>query len=154
MLNALDCQLSIILHTETCNLFRFEAFQSWVDESEQKKKISMSQRCHAHLFFDARLTQLLIFYCLFFYQFSWTCLSKYTWKDMADTIKHWQLLTDFSNSLIDFNLVSCTSKNQVPYFILDKLTDSNWTLLLRGKNVLIVRSSNLSQALRHRIIFV
>ena len=40
---------------------------------------------------------------------------------MSDTIKHIrQLLTDFLKSLIYFNLVSCLSKNQVPYFILDK----------------------------------
>ena len=40
---------------------------------------------------------------------------------MKDTIKHTeQLFTDFWNSLNYFEIVSCSSKNQVPYFILDK----------------------------------
>ena len=70
----------------------------------------MSQSCRARLFFGWGLIQqnasfqflflfLFLFLCLFFifylfifflhifFQFLWTCLSKYTWNDMTDTIK-------------------------------------------------------------------
>ena len=49
--------------------------------------------------FDSAKFKLLIFFfaCLFFYQFSsWTCLSKNIWKDMTDTIKHFEQLLQAS----------------------------------------------------------
>ena len=69
---------------------------------------------------------------------------------MTDTVKHTrQLFTDFFNSLIYFNLVSCSSKIQVPYFILDKGCD-RLKLDTSAERVIVfrVRSFNLSQALR------
>ena len=53
-------------------------------------------------------------------------------KNMTDTIKHFEQQT---SSTLVFCLLSCSSKNQVPYFILNKaVTDSNLTgLLLRKK---------------------
>ena len=83
------------------------------------KKINpMSQSCRVHLFFGVRLIQQnsrFEFFCLlnFFFQFFMNWLSKYTRKDMTDTLKHFQQQT-FFNSV--FCLVSCSSKNQVPYF--------------------------------------
>ena len=60
--------------------------------------------------------------------------------------------TDFFNSV--FCLVSCSSKNQVPYFILNKVvTDSNLTRLLLGGGGGTHLGRNLSQALRHRFFF-
>ena len=60
----------------------------------------MSQSCRAHLFFGAHLIQQnsrFDFFCLlnFFFPFFflWTCLSKYTRKDMADTMKHFEQQT-------------------------------------------------------------
>ena len=61
------------------------------------------------------------------------------WYDRHNKICIGQLFTDFLNSLIYFNLVSCSSKNQVPYFILDKGCDwlkLDTALLLRGKKCL------------------
>ena len=93
----------------------------------------MSQSCCAHLFFGARLIQQnsrfdLFFACLFFFHFM-NLLVKIYIKDMTDTIKHFEQQT---SSTRVFCLVSCSSKNQVPYFI--AVTDSNLTrLLLRKK---------------------
>ena len=58
----------------------------------------MSQSCRTHLFFGARLIQqnsrfesfLLAYFFSFFW---WTCLSKYTRKDMTDTMKHFEQQT-------------------------------------------------------------
>ena len=112
-----------------------------------------------------------LFICLFIYLFIYlfifcllaclifspsflrTCLSKYTWKD----VRHNKTLctTDFFNSVLC--LVSCSSINQASYFILNKFVmDPNLICLLLGekktlkKKCIYIRSSNLSQALRHR----
>ena len=100
------------------------------------KKINpMSQSCLAHLFFGARLIQQnsrfdLFFFCLlnFFFSFLWTCSSKYTRKDMTDTVKHFVQQTSSTLCSVFKCLVSCSSKNQVPYF--KAVTDSNLTRLL------------------------
>ena len=120
---------------------------------------------------------LFFFACLIFFKsFLWTCLLKYMKRHDRHNKTHFT--TDFFNSV--FCLVSCLSINQVPYFILSKVvTDQNLTHLLlrktkqnktkqnktkqnktKKKNVkkkkkrgIKVRSSNLSQALRHRIFF-
>ena len=64
------------------------------------KKINrMSQSCRAHLFYrcafdSAKFKVWLFFACLiFFFSFLWTCLSKYTRKDMTDTMKHFEQQT-------------------------------------------------------------
>ena len=67
--------------------------------SDKAKKINpMSQSCHARLCFSACLIQQnsrFFFFCLldFLFQFLWTCLSKYTWKNVTDTIKHFEQQT-------------------------------------------------------------
>ena len=94
----------------------------------------MSQSCRAHLFFGARLIQQnprfeIFLLAYFFFQFFMKFLVKIYKKRYE---KHNETLwtTDFFNSV--FCLVSCSSKNQVPYF--KAVTDSNLTrLLLREK---------------------
>ena len=53
--------------------------------------------------FDSAKFKLLIFFLLayIFFSFLWTCLSKYRWKDMADTIKHFEQQTSV------FCILSC-----------------------------------------------
>ena len=103
----------------------------------KKNKLYVSKLPRAIVFrcaFDSAKFKLLIFFFCFliFFQFLWTCLSNYRWKVHN---RHNKTLwtTDFFNSV--FCLVSCSSKNEVPYFILNKVvTDSNLKhLLLRGK---------------------
>ena len=103
--------------------------------------------------FGARLIQenssfyLFFFLAYFFFQFFcvgvcvgwcvcvcvcvlWAYLSKYRWKDNRHNKTLWT--TDFLNSV--FCLVTCSSKNQVPYFILIKVvTNSNLKRLLLKK---------------------
>ena len=99
----------------------------------------MSQSCRARLFFGARLIQqnssflkLFLLACFFFFfQFVINLLVKIYMKKHN---RHKTLCTtDFFNSVLW--LVSCSSINQVPYFILKKVvTDPNLTrLLLRNK---------------------
>ena len=80
--------------------------------------------------FDSAKSKVWIFFaCLiFFFSFIWTCSSKYTRKDMTDTMKHFEQQTSSTLCSVFKCLVSCSAKNQVPYF--KAVTDSNLTLLL------------------------
>ena len=124
-------------------------------KTKKKQKHSVSKLPCAFVLqcaFDSAKFKLLFFFLSFFYQLSWTCLSKYTWQDMIDKIKHFgQLFTDFLNSLIYFNL----------YLVHPKIKTSNifhtgkglcltqtWHLGGGGReggNAFKVWSSNLSQ---------
>ena len=58
----------------------------------------MSQSCRANLFFGARLIQQNSSFCFcfcfcFFVSFLRTCLSKYTRKDITETMKHFEQQT-------------------------------------------------------------
>ena len=71
-----------------------------------KKINAMSQSCRAHLIsvrvWFSKIEGLNFFSLLnFFFQFLWTCLSKYTWKDMTDTIEH------FKHRLLQHCVLSC-----------------------------------------------
>ena len=94
------------------------------------KKNCMSQSCHTRLFFGACLIQqnssfLNCFGWLnFFFQFFMNLLVKIYIKS-HDRYNKTLCTTDFFNSV--FCLVSCSSINQVPYFILNKVvTDPIW----------------------------
>ena len=104
----------------------------------------MSQSCRAHLFFGAHLIQqnlsfsfcflffFFFFFCFFVFVFVFACLLAIFFQFfffMTVLVKiyvkrydkHNKTLwtTDFFNSV--FCLVSCSSKNQVPYVITKKL---------------------------------
>ena len=103
----------------------------------------MSQSCCARLFlvrvWFSKIQAFNFLACLFFFQFFMNLLVKINMKrhDRHNTTL-WT--TDFFNSV--FFLVPCSSKNQVPYFILKKVvTDSNLTrLLLNGKKKISLRA--------------
>ena len=103
-------RLHVWTRLESVSLLTKGVFQSWAGHSQSeylarepivfrlKKIIPMSQSCRARLFFGALLIQqnsrfefFLLAY--FFFQFFWTCLSKYTRKDMSDTMKHFEQQT-------------------------------------------------------------
>ena len=88
----------------------------------------MSQSCRAHLFCGARLIQQnssFPFFGLIFFTSFLTVACEIDMKRYDRHKKHIeQLFTDFLNSLIYFNIVSCSSRNQVPYFTMDKGCDS------------------------------
>ena len=101
---------------------------------------------------------LFIFFAYFFFQFFMNLLFKIYMK-RHDRHNKTLWTTDFFNSV--FCLVSCSSKDQVPCFILNKVVPhSNLThLLLRDKKQMLKKThlgqvfSNLSQALRQRDFF-
>ena len=108
----------------------------------------MSQSCRARLFFGARLIQqnLMFFFCfvfVFVFVFFFACfifpgfffmnLLVKIYMKRRDKPNKTLCTTDFFNSVVFF-LVSCSSINQVPYFILNKVvTDPNLTRLLLKK---------------------
>ena len=96
----------------------------------------MSQSCRARLFFGARLVwqnssfYFIYFLLIFFSIFLWTCLSKYRWKDMTDTIKHFEQQT---SSTLRSVLYLVHPKIKFHIFKLNKVvTDSNLKHLLLG----------------------
>ena len=100
---------------------------------KKKKKNCMSPSCGGRLFFGALLIQqnssfYFFFPCLLSFFFNFACQ---TYMKRHDRHNKTLWTIDFFNSV--FCLVSCSSKNQVPHFILNKvLTDSNLTRLLLG----------------------
>ena len=113
----------------------------WVDvvtmDDQAKKKLYVSKLLCAFVFryaFDSAKFQAFNYFCLlksffFFFSFLWTCLSKYRWKDMTDTIKHFEQQT--SSTL--FSVLYLVH----PKIILNKVVaDSNLKrLLLRGEKM-------------------
>ena len=104
---------------------------SWAIPMVRLKKINcMSQSCCAHLFFSSRLIQqnssfqfFLLAY--FFFHFFFMNLLVKIYMKRHDRHAKTLWTTGFFNSV--FCLVSCSSKNQVPYFILNKVvTDSKF----------------------------
>ena len=121
-------------------------------KKKKRKDNCMSQSCRARLFFGWGLIQqntsfqfLFLFLCLFFifYFFIFIFFFAYFFPVFMNLLvkvymkrhdRHDKTLktTHFFNSV--FCLVSCSSKNQVPYFILNKVvTDSNLKRLLLWK---------------------
>ena len=93
------------------------------------KKI-LSQSCCAHLFCDARLIQQNSNF--FFYQFSWACLSKYTWKDMTDIIKHWTAV--YRLIIIGIYLYSARSTKNTALNVTDTVHIRLCNLLMAAAN--------------------
>ena len=108
----------------------------------------MSQSCHAHLFFGARLIQQnsrFEFFGLayFFFPFFMNLLVK-IYKKRYDRHNETLWTTDFFNFV--FCLLSCSSKNHVPYF--KAVTDSNLThLLLRRKKKMLKKKNTFRSGL-------
>ena len=99
----------------------------------KKNKSYVSKLPRAFVFrcaFDSAKFKVLIFFaCLiFFFQFFMNLLVK-IYKKRYERHNETLWTTDFFNSV--FCLVSCSSKNQVPYF--KAVTDSNLTCLLLKK---------------------
>ena len=96
-------------------------------------------------------------FCLLFFQFLWTWLSKYTRKDMTDTMIHFRRQTPLT-PCSDLFYLTCILFIQKSSSImgLRLWQTQTWDIYWRGgggaKNAFRVRSSNLSQALRHRIV--
>ena len=130
-------------------LTRWSVYFKVCDIRLKKKKLYVSKLPRVCLFFGARLIQqnsnfqyFLLAY--FFPPFLMNFLVKIYMK-RHDRQNKTLWTTDFFNSV--FCLVSCSSKNQVPYFILNKVvTDSNLTcLLLRKKNKKTKTKTHLGQ---------
>ena len=84
-----------LLHTGSCTWLQISdpATSKNSLNKAKKYKLCVSKLLRAFVFwcaFDSAKFKLLIFFLLsyFFSSFLWTCLSKYTWKDTTDTIKH------------------------------------------------------------------
>ena len=79
----------------------FSGWLIWANYRYIRLKKNLSQSCRTHLFYGARLIQQnswfeLFLLVSFFFQFLWTFLSKYTWKDITHTIKHFEPVLELS----------------------------------------------------------
>ena len=112
-------------------------------KKKNKFYVTMTQSCCAHLFFSACLIQqnsnfifrfFFFFACLiFFSSFLWSCLSKYTWKDTTDTIKHFSTFRLFQPSVL--SCILFIQKTSISYSILNKVVTNSY-LTKKKKNML------------------
>ena len=88
----------------------FKFYISALREQQLGWKISMSQSCRAYLFFSSRLIQQNSCFYFFFCLLNFFPVSKYTWKDMPDIIKHFEQQT-FFNSVLCLNCILFIQKS-------------------------------------------
>ena len=58
------------------------------------------RNCFLVRFWFSKIQDFNFFCVLIFFQFLWTCLSKYTWKNVIDTIKHFKQQTSSTSSTL------------------------------------------------------